>query len=102
MVLPFGLYYAPTTFKRFIEKVLAGFSPENLQVYLDDVLIRASDFITSLRSFHLAISKIREAGLRLHSKNCKLLEITFLGHQVSWAGMRLWKGRLRQYGTPAW
>ncbi|KAJ8352135.1 hypothetical protein SKAU_G00236110 [Synaphobranchus kaupii] len=95
-VMPFGLCNAPATFERLMEKVLADVPTENVQVYLDDVLIHAPDFDTALRSLHLAISKIKEAGLKLHPEKCKLLrqEITFLGHQVSGAGVAAMEGKV--------
>ncbi|KAJ8356847.1 hypothetical protein SKAU_G00196410 [Synaphobranchus kaupii] len=84
------------TFERLMEKVLAGVPTENVQVYLDDVLLHTPDFDTALKSLHLAISKIKKAGLKLHPEKCKLLcwEITFLGHQMSGAGVAAMEGKV--------
>ena len=49
-VMPFGLTNAPATFQRLMECVLAGLSPEECLIYLDDVIVFNSSFQDHLQS----------------------------------------------------
>ena len=37
--MPFGLTNAPPTFQRLMDCVLAGISPEQCLIYLDDIIV---------------------------------------------------------------
>ncbi|KAJ8349818.1 hypothetical protein SKAU_G00249480 [Synaphobranchus kaupii] len=84
-VLPFGLCNAPATFERLMERVLAAVPHIRCVVYLDDLLVHASDFQQALANLTDVLAAIRQAGLRLNPKKCQLLrrETAFLGHIVS-------------------
>uniref|UniRef100_A0AAV2M0R0 Gypsy retrotransposon integrase-like protein 1 n=1 Tax=Knipowitschia caucasica TaxID=637954 RepID=A0AAV2M0R0_KNICA len=47
-VMPFGLCNAPATFERLMERVLADIPRSHCVVYLDDLLVHASDFSKAL------------------------------------------------------
>uniref|UniRef100_A0AAV2MGF7 ribonuclease H n=1 Tax=Knipowitschia caucasica TaxID=637954 RepID=A0AAV2MGF7_KNICA len=47
-VIPFGLCNAPATFERLMERVLADIPRSHCVVYLDDLLVHASDFSKAL------------------------------------------------------
>ena len=83
-VMPFGLCNAPATFERLMERVLAHIPRNQCVVYLDDLLVHATDFERALVNLRQVFSAIRGAGLRLHPKKCNLLqrETKFLGHVV--------------------
>ncbi|XP_039453944.1 LOW QUALITY PROTEIN: uncharacterized protein LOC120432803 [Oreochromis aureus] len=88
-VMPFGLCNAPATFERLMERVLADIPRDCCVVYLDDLLVHATDFEKALANLTAVFHAIRQAGLRLHPKKCHLFrkETTFLGHVVSGAGV---------------
>uniref|UniRef100_A0A669C557 Gypsy retrotransposon integrase-like protein 1 n=1 Tax=Oreochromis niloticus TaxID=8128 RepID=A0A669C557_ORENI len=88
-VMPFGLCNAPATFERLMERVLADIPRDRCVVYLDDLLVHATDFEKALANLTAVFHAIRQAGLRLHPKKCHLFrkETTFLGHVVSGAGV---------------
>ncbi|CAL9692669.1 unnamed protein product [Knipowitschia caucasica] len=88
-VMPFGLCNAPATFERLMERVLADIPRSHCVVYLDDLLVHASDFSKALGHLSGVFSAIRHAGLRLNPAKCHLLqrETTFLGHVVSAEGV---------------
>uniref|UniRef100_A0AAV2LAF7 Gypsy retrotransposon integrase-like protein 1 n=1 Tax=Knipowitschia caucasica TaxID=637954 RepID=A0AAV2LAF7_KNICA len=86
--MPFGLCNAPVTFELLMERVLADIPHSHCVVYLDDLLVHASDFSKALG--HLTgVFAIRHAGLRLNPAKCHLRqrETTFLGHVVSAEGV---------------
>ncbi|KAJ8348857.1 hypothetical protein SKAU_G00274460 [Synaphobranchus kaupii] len=84
-VMPFGLCNAPATFERLMDRVLAAVPRSRCVVYLDDLLVHASDFQQALANLTDVLAAIRQAGLRLNPKKCQLLrrETAFLGHIVS-------------------
>ena len=43
-VMPFGLTNAPPTFQRLMDCVLAGISPEQCLIYLDDIIVFSQTF----------------------------------------------------------
>ena len=67
-VVPFGLTNAPATFQQFMECVLAGLTPMQCLVYLDDIIIFSSSFLERLSA---VLTKLEEAGLRLHLSKCQ-------------------------------
>ncbi|KAJ8015005.1 hypothetical protein DPEC_G00021650 [Dallia pectoralis] len=79
--MPFGLCNAPATFERLMERVLADVPGNNLQVYLDDVLVHGVNFEAALTALQTVLSKIQQAGLKLNPGKCKLMrkELVFLG-----------------------
>uniref|UniRef100_A0AAV2K2W5 ribonuclease H n=2 Tax=Knipowitschia caucasica TaxID=637954 RepID=A0AAV2K2W5_KNICA len=78
-VMPFGLCNAPATFERLMERVLADIPRSHCVVYLDDLLVHASDFSKALGHLSGVFSAIRHAGLRLNPAKCHLLQRNFLG-----------------------
>lgn len=88
-VMPFGLCNAPATFERLMERVLADVPKSRCVVYLDDLLVHATDFDRALTNLREVFANIRQAGLRLNPAKCQLLsrETEFLGHIVSGNGI---------------
>ncbi|KAI2646047.1 Retrovirus-related Pol polyprotein [Labeo rohita] len=87
--MPFGLCNAPATFERLMEQVLQGIPRESCLVYLDDILVHGKDFESALSALDLVITRIAQAGLKLHPDKCQLMQkaVTFLGHYVSAEGV---------------
>ncbi|KAJ8352199.1 hypothetical protein SKAU_G00236750 [Synaphobranchus kaupii] len=88
-VMPFGLCNAPATLEWLMERVLAAVPRSRCVVYLDELLVHASDFQQALANLTDVLAAIRQAGLRLNPKKCQLLrrETAFLGHIVSERGV---------------
>ncbi|KAJ8406835.1 hypothetical protein AAFF_G00297510 [Aldrovandia affinis] len=72
-----------------MERVLSYVPKQHCIVYLDDLLVHASDFEGALRHLREVFATIRQAGLHLNPKKCQLFrrETTFLGHVVSAGGV---------------
>ncbi|KAJ8389520.1 hypothetical protein AAFF_G00119100 [Aldrovandia affinis] len=64
----FGLCNAQATFQRLMERVLAHIPRQHCIVYLDDLLVHASNFEGALCNLREVFAAIRQAGLRLNPK----------------------------------
>ena len=84
-VMCFGLTNAPATFQRLMETVLKGILWKICVVYMDDVICYADKFQTAYNNLKIVFQRLREAGLRLKPKKCRLFSRStkFLGHVVS-------------------
>ncbi|CAM4649460.1 unnamed protein product [Caretta caretta] len=82
-VLPFGLWNAPATFQRLVDRLLAGLG-EYAIAYLDDVTIFLDSWAEHLEHLQKVFECIREAGLTVKAKKCQigLNRVTYLGYQV--------------------
>ncbi|KAJ8392388.1 hypothetical protein AAFF_G00075130 [Aldrovandia affinis] len=72
-----------------MERVLSHVPKQHCIVYLDDLLVHASDFEGALPHLWEVFAAIHQAGLRLNPKKCRLFrrETAFLGHVVSAGGV---------------
>jgi predicted aspartyl protease len=88
-VMPFGLCNAPSTFERLMENTLSGLQYSTCLIYLDDIIIFASDFQAEMTRIRAVFDRLREAGMMLKAKKCDLFqkEVTYLGHKVSDKGV---------------
>jgi hypothetical protein len=104
-VLPFGLTCAPSVFQRLMDLVLCGLSYETCMVYLDDIIVYATDFQEHLQRLEQIFERLRSANLKLHPDKCCLLrrKVAFLGHVVSADGIEVQDAKVeavRQWPTP--
>ena len=102
--MPFGLTYAPATFQRLMAVVLRGLTPLMCLVYLDDIIVFSTTF-EYIERLRLALSRLREAGLKLKPRKCRLLceHVRFLGHVVSEQGVSTHPEKVRpiaEWPTP--
>ena len=88
-VMCFGLINAPATFQRLMETVLKGILWKICIVYMDDVICYAAKFQTAYNNLKIVFQSLREAGLRLKPKKCRLFSRStkFLGYVVSGDGV---------------
>ncbi|MBS2634167.1 RNA-directed DNA polymerase, partial [Salmonella enterica subsp. enterica serovar 1,4,[5],12:i:-] len=89
-VMPFGLCSAPATFQRVMDTALAGLKWQTCLVYLDDVVVFASNFDEHLRRLEAVLQAIKTSGLTLKPEKCRFAyeELLFLGHVISKDGVR--------------
>ena len=78
--LPFGLSASPGIFQAFISKVLANIP--GVICYQDDILVMSSDVSSHNNILREVLSKLKEAGLKLNVKKCKLFtdQVEYLGY----------------------
>ena len=87
--LPFGLKGAPSTFQRLMEDTLRGLIFSDVVVYIDDLLIGASDIDHMILRLRKVLTRLKKANLKIKPEKCKLClkKIKFLGHEVSEQGI---------------
>ena len=61
-VMPFGLASAPATFQRLMEKVLCNLQYNTCLVYLDDVIVYATDFDQAKERLQIVLDRLRAAA----------------------------------------
>lgn len=86
-----GLCNAPANFLRAMQLILTGLTWTKVLVYLDDVVVLGSDFVSSLRNLREAFDRFRHLNLKLKPKKCALFqkEVEFLGKIVSSRGISI-------------
>jgi len=87
--MPMGLKNSGATFQRLMERVFQGLIGEIALVYLDDVVVFATNFEDMFGNLRVVFDRLREAGLKLKPKKCDFFKksLLFLGHQISVEGI---------------
>ena len=88
--IPFGYSSSGMMFQRSIDNVLRGLLYKHCLIYLDDILVKSTDFASHLDSLELVFDRLYEAGLRLKPKKCDLFstKVKFLGYLITESGIR--------------
>ena len=86
--LPFGIHSAAEIFQKKVAEIIDGIgNAENDQ---DDIIVFGRDREQHDKALKEVLDKIRESGLKLNKKKCKIgvTETTFLGHVISAEGIK--------------
>ena len=88
--MPFGLCNAPATFQRLMQNFLSKLNLTYALVNLDNVVVFLDTEKEHLKRLRAVLEHFQEHGLKLKPSKCNFFqtEISYLGHQVSAAGMR--------------
>ena len=88
-VMPFGLCNAPATFERLMDEVLAGLPWEVCLVYLDDIIVHASEFEEAISRLREVFLRLKSANLKLNPKKCQLFaqEVPDIRHIIGRDGI---------------
>lgn len=80
VTLLFGLFGAPATFQRLMDKVLHP----HTAAYLDDVIIHSSSWAEHVRQVAAVLESLRQAGLTANRRKCALRqrEVGYLDHHL--------------------
>ena len=89
-VLPFGLKNSGIAFQRAMKKIFSNDKFKNTVIYIDDFLFMSENFAEHIELLKRAMNTLMEAGATINIKKCELFqnEVSFLGHQISNAGIR--------------
>ncbi|KAL1123026.1 hypothetical protein AAG570_002114 [Ranatra chinensis] len=62
--MPFGLKTAPTTFQRLMDEFLEGLDPNEIQVYMDDIIVFSKSEAEHCTHLGQLLKRLREFGLK--------------------------------------
>nr|KYP74438.1 Transposon Ty3-I Gag-Pol polyprotein [Cajanus cajan] len=69
-VMPFGLKNARATYQRLMDKVFANQIGRNLEVYVDDMVIKTKSPENHVRDLEEIFNEIRKHNMRLNPEKC--------------------------------
>ena len=87
--VPFGLFNAPATFSRLMDRVLAGLHWETCLFYLDDIIVFAATWEEHLARLRQVFEHLCHAQLKHVTEKCTFAakEVSYLGHRVTSEGL---------------
>lgn len=91
LVMPFGLYNAPSTFQALMNLVLKPFLRRWVLVFFDDILIYSRSWIEHMQHLRAVLDVLREHNLHLKRSKCDFAakEVQYLGHVISGVGVAM-------------
>ena len=89
LVTPMGLTNSPLSFVRLMNSVLQGLIPNDVMVYIDDILVSSKDLPDHIKQLDKVFNRLNNAGLTINVTKCKFLapSLTFLGHTIDKRGI---------------
>ena len=89
--VPFGLKQAGSVYSRFIDAALSQLGSNNINIYLDDVLIFHDSLHQHLDRLEEVLEVHQKAGIRINARKTHLLveECDYLGHRLSAQGISM-------------
>ncbi|GJX64274.1 reverse transcriptase domain-containing protein [Tanacetum coccineum] len=88
--MPFGLKNVGSTYQRLVDKAFQRQIGRNLEVYVDDLVIKSHTEEEFIRDMTKTFKTLRQINMKLNPKKCtfKMQEGMFLGYKVSTNGLR--------------
>ncbi|GKA16067.1 reverse transcriptase domain-containing protein [Tanacetum coccineum] len=89
--MPFGLKNARATYQRLVDKAFQKQIGRNLEVYVDDLIIKSRTKREVIRDIEETFKTLREINMKLNPKKCTfgMREDTFLGYKVNADGLKV-------------
>ncbi len=89
VTLLFGLFGAPATFQRLMDKVLRPHSAY-AAAYLDDIIIHSNDWQRHMEHLRAVLRALRVAGLTANPRKCAIgrVEVRYLGFHLGHGQVR--------------
>ncbi|GJY31572.1 reverse transcriptase domain-containing protein [Tanacetum coccineum] len=89
--MPFGLRNAGATYQRLVDKTFHGQIGRNLEVYVDDLVIKSRTEDEVVRDIEETFRTLRKINMKLNPKKCTfgVEEGMFLGYQVNTKGIKI-------------
>nr|GEZ28489.1 reverse transcriptase domain-containing protein [Tanacetum cinerariifolium] len=89
--MSFGLKNAGATYQRLVDKAFQKQIGRNLEVYVDDLVIKIRTEKEVIRDIEETFKTLREINMKLNPKKCAfgMREGTFLGYKVDADGLRV-------------
>ncbi|GKA46440.1 reverse transcriptase domain-containing protein, partial [Tanacetum coccineum] len=88
--MPFGLKNAGATYQRLVDKAFDNQVGRNIEVYVDDLVIKSHTETEMLRDIDETFRTLRKINMKLNPKKCTFgaVEGTFLGYMISPEGIK--------------
>uniref|UniRef100_A0A0G4G511 Reverse transcriptase domain-containing protein n=1 Tax=Chromera velia CCMP2878 TaxID=1169474 RepID=A0A0G4G511_9ALVE len=88
--IPFGLVNAPSIFQRVMTLLLTSLTRDIALVYIDNIIVFSHSHAEHLRDLREVLGLVRQANLKLklEKSHIALREVEYLGHSVSFRGIR--------------
>ncbi|GKE27299.1 reverse transcriptase domain-containing protein, partial [Tanacetum coccineum] len=89
--MPFGLKNVGATYQRLVDKAFQKQIGRNLEVYVDDLVIKSRTEQEVIRDIEETFKTLREINMKLNPKKCTfgMREGTFLGYKVNADGLKV-------------
>ncbi|XP_073313503.1 uncharacterized protein [Primulina huaijiensis] len=89
MVMPFGLKNAGATYQRLMDRVFSQQVGRNVEVYVDDIMVKSKDSSQLIPDLVETFSTLRSYGLKLNPQKCVfgVKSGKFLGYMVTERGI---------------
>ncbi|GJV73945.1 reverse transcriptase domain-containing protein [Tanacetum coccineum] len=89
--MPFGLRNAGATYQRLVDKAFHKKIGRNLEVYVDDLVIKSRTENEIVRDIEETFKTLREINMKLNPKKCTfgVEEGMFLGYKVNTKGLKV-------------
>ncbi|XP_012836532.1 PREDICTED: uncharacterized protein LOC105957150 [Erythranthe guttata] len=90
-VMPFGLKNAGATYQRLVEKMSKDQLGRNMEIYVDDMLVKSQKASNHLEDLKETFCTLRRYGMKLNPNKCAFGVKTgkFLGHMVTERGVEV-------------
>jgi ribonuclease HI len=88
-VMPFGLKNAGATYQRLVNKMFQAQIGRNMEVYVDDMLVKSTESVSHVHDLHEAFETLKQYGMKLNPAKCAfgVSSGKFLGYMVSSRGI---------------
>uniref|UniRef100_A0A667ZAE4 Gypsy retrotransposon integrase-like protein 1 n=1 Tax=Myripristis murdjan TaxID=586833 RepID=A0A667ZAE4_9TELE len=87
--MPFGLWNAPSTFQRLMQRIFGDQQNQSLLLYLDDIVVYSSTVEQHLERLKVVLGRLQHEGLKAKLSKCSFFqkEVSYLGHVISGDGV---------------
>jgi hypothetical protein len=82
--MPFGLKNAGATYQRLVNKMFQAHIRRNMEVYVDDMLVKSTESVSHAHDLHEAFETLKQYKMKLNPAKCAF-EVSsgkFLGYMV--------------------
>nr|GEY54276.1 reverse transcriptase domain-containing protein [Tanacetum cinerariifolium] len=88
--MPFGLKNAGATYQRLMDKAFESQMGRNIEVYVDDLVVKSHTEAEMVRDIEEMIQTLRKINMKLNPKKCSfgLAEGVFLGYVITPEGIK--------------
>nr|GEV81164.1 reverse transcriptase domain-containing protein [Tanacetum cinerariifolium] len=90
--MPFGLKNAGATYQWLVDKAFDSQIGQNIEVYVDDLVIKSHTEVEILRDIDETFRMLRKINMKLNPKKCMFGEVKgmFLGYMIIPKGIKSW------------